>query len=922
MDDSFLPSSAAKAYRSHKKTKGKLNAHAATYAALSGRKEHVPSLQHLAAAKIIDEIERGFDIEGFNRRKCDGPMKSLGEVRGNCFHYATRKLLKKLSAAPHLARYVLEEMAPLSNAVYCAMVSVGVLETFDARNLASADSFTSRNIDNNVFECVSGGWAQLQRLNLRAARISAPILNSFASGAAAHTLKFLDLSGANVTDADVAPIRQFRALKELHLSHCQFITITTVSMIAKHLTSLTTLGLTMAGAPFAATVDVLAGKPEEDPLPNLEEIYMEAENWEANRPAMREFLQRRKHLEIIRVWSVIPSHDYSIALNKFPIMDQLLALMPLDRLVLLEEGLPLVKKAPYLTQLRLQLTTFDQGKADMIADACPQLRSLSLMSTKFSSEPGVDFGVFSSLSELHLMDARLGIIAGHCSSLTSLSMVIFSSFSKECTTTTIDAIRGLPELRVLNLMTSHSDLGVKSVAATGLPTLLESLPKLEDLVFDRDLFRHGTHGDPTTTVSIKHENLKSVKIISSDDDTEVPCVSSAPRLISFQSSSVTESICSLESICAGSKNLRQLKLRLQRESQQQDDEPDFYRLSLSATVSPVTTPPDTARISSISEPGTRYVGKRKHASDLAGFPHADPMRRALVKACQRLDRLHFLSELSIDGAAESLAARLPMCKFLHSLSFSNCHLASPLLARLTSSLPSLRNLELDHCSGFDSLDSIHGMKIARLKVRSCTDLFGDLRFSEDYFPNLEVIRVEQVSAVTAVIVRNLPELRSAIFRNIDAPSRIKVLGTPRLLDLALDNVSCTTISVKAPELRSLYVECGLAADDDPDARVNLKSSAHIYADSPRSDSRSVIMGPTYSLHFVTPKLERFWFEGEDVPVDTTLALAKKHPNLEVFQIPLINIEEIDEFTSMIAVSCPQLRSINCGDGDISLDSMD
>jgi hypothetical protein len=459
-----------------------------------------------------------------------------------------------------------------------------------------------------------------------------------------------------------------------------------------------------------------------------------------------------------------------------------------------------------------------------------------------------------------------------------------------------------------------------------LNLILASLPVLEDLVLDRGLFGGSKANlDNPMHIPIVHNTLKSIKLLCSVHDSIVPYVKSAPSLVSFESTNLDQSISSLASITARSPNIRSLQLCLETPITMDSaratstpnpnfraPSPDHTRSSPSESED--TLPASRERRSSLPKldltdgglhRGTRHHGDKK-VNPISG-KRLNKIKSAnhyqLANVSYQLQSIRFLTEISIEGAAESVASRLPHFKHLHRIRFAKCQLSDALLLRLKADLKSMRDLDLERCKGVSCIDSLKGSQLARISIRSCPDFVGPISINGSDFPNLEVINLGQLYFVSSLVLYNLPQLRWVTLSNIESPSVINVSDVPRLYDIAFDNVSSTKIRVHSIGLRRLYIDCGQSFDsestsDEGDGASSTRSAA--------------------SIHLKVPNLEKFSWQGEDIPIDVAMHVVTKTPKLQQFEMPSTSSEDIEPFKALVRESCPQLKVISCGDGEVLL----
>jgi hypothetical protein len=214
-------------------------------------------------------------------------------------------------------------------------------------------------------------------------------------------------------------------------------------------------------------------------------------------------------------------------------------------------------------------------------------------------------------------------------------------------------------------------------------------------------------------------------------------------------------------------------------------------------------------------------------------------------------------------------AALRRFKHLHSIRLSNSQLCDSTLARLISDITTIRDVNLERCKGVTSLHPLKGSQLARVSVRNCPDIAGSISLNGSDFPNLEVITLGQLHFVSSLVLHDLPRLRWVTLSNIESPSVITVCDVPRLYDMALDNVSTTRMRIYASDLHRLYIDCGK-----------------------NFDSESSFGDENASIHLQVPSLQKFSWQGDDVPFDVVMHLVAKTPKLQVFELPLTAMESV------------------------------
>eukprot|EP01122_Echinamoeba_exundans_P010562 TRINITY_DN3980_c0_g1_i1.p2 TRINITY_DN3980_c0_g1~~TRINITY_DN3980_c0_g1_i1.p2 ORF type:complete len:931 (-),score=96.96 TRINITY_DN3980_c0_g1_i1:86-2878(-) len=882
----------------------------------------VPSLKFLATAAIISILEQGFT----GIQKAGTVPKEAREVRGRLFNYDARKILKTLEKEPILAQRILQDMAPTSTAIYCAMVAVSSIDAFEISHHAGRSAF-NRSLDTDSIKLINSAWRNLRRLSLKGARVDSDFLNTLASGAARSTLQVLDVSATLVTDADLEPIALFDDLRELQINQCPYLTKRTLHRICCFGETLEILGINSSEIPVPVILDTVAGAPSSDPLPKLKELHMESESWSKYMNELQDFLQRRKNLSQLRVWAVVPKLDFQNASAGEGFLKMLVTKCPVQRLYLSESNLEIVKISHHLRELHLQVGNIVQSQVDVIGSNCQLLRSLTISSACLCNQEGLRFDGWRSLQDFRLIDATLGKLCSLPPNLTKISATIASISTEAASVQLISSICHLKELKGLNLMTSQGSMGQVYLPIQAFNLILTSLPALEDLVLDRGLFGGSSSNlDNPIRIPIVHNTLKSIKLLCSVHDSIVPYVKSAPNLVSFESTNLDQSVSSLASITARSPNIRSLQLCLETPLTMESaratstpnpnyraPSPDHQRPSQSDSQDSLLSSSRERRSSlpklDLTDDGLHRGGR--HRADKKVNPISGKRLNALKSAnhyqlanvSYQLHSIRFLTEISIDGAAESVAARLPHFRHLHRIRFAKCQLSDALLLRLKSDLKSMRDLDLERCKGVSCVDSLKGSQLARISIRSCPDFVGPININGSDFPNLEVINLGQLYFVSTLVLYNLPQLRWVTLSNIESPSVINVSDVPRLYDIAFDNVSSTKIRVHSSGLCRLYIDCGQSFDsestsEEGDGGASARNAA--------------------SIHLKVPNLEKFSWQGEDIPIDVAMHVVTKTPKLQQFEMPSTSSEDVEPFKALVRESCPLLKVISCGDGEVPL----
>jgi hypothetical protein len=611
-------------------------------------------------------------------------------------------------------------------------------------------------------------------------------------------------------------------------------------------------------------------------------------------------------------------------------LQTLVSKCPVQRLYLTQPNLDIIKISHHLRELHLQMDRCVQSHVDLIGEHCQLLRSLTISSAIFCDADGLKMGAMRNLKDFRLIDATLGKLVSLPQSLEKFSASIASlategtvsyhksrkyhslyispSFSiSAAAIQLIASICTLSGLKGLNLMTSQGAIGQVLFPVKTFYLLLNSLPELEDLVLDRCLFgsQNGTYDNPVR-VPIVHDTLKSIKLLCSTRDTIVPYIKSAPNLVAFEATNAEQSVASLGPILSQSPYVRSLTLRLESPrsgNARAASVPmsnsrrglEQWRVSKSESADSFLSASHPKKRSSAMPKLNLTPGTETRRKEKSPRGENSTFASHMLTIGRHFQGMRFLTEISVEGATESVISSLLRFEHLHSVRLSKSQLCDSTLGRIMSSLRKLRDIDLERCKTLTSLESLKSCQLARVSVRNCPDIVGPISLKGSDFPNLEVIALGQLHSVSSLVLHDLPQLRWVTLSNIESPSVITVCDVPRLYDMALDNVSTTRMRIYASDLHRLYIDCGK-----------------------NFDSESSFGDENASIHLQVPSLQKFSWQGDDVPFDVVMHLVAKTPKLQVFELPLTAMESVESFTESVKGSCPLLKRISCGDGEVPL----
>lgn len=435
---------------------------------------------------------------------------------------------------------------------------------------------------------------------------------------------------------------------------------------------------------------------------------------------------------------------------------------------------------------------------------------------------------------------------------------------------------------------------------------------------DRNLFGGSRPTlDEAVHIPIVHNNLKFLKLLSASEETWIPFVKSVPSLLAFESTNLAQSIASLASITAGSPNIRSLQLCLDAPNTEDGRSTSTPSVAWHEKRSENGMRAGGDSISSAERRGSlpklnlesglkkrsrKQLQESKRSAISINQKHPARPNYQLANAGYQLHSIRFLTEISVDGAAESVAARLPYFKHLHRIRFSRCQLSDALLSKVAHELKTLRDVDLERCVGVSTIDTLKGSSVARISIKSCPDLTGPINLHGGDFANLEILTLAQLNFVSSIVLYNLPQLRWATLANIESPSVINISDVPRLFDVALDNVLSTQIRVHSKSLCRLYLDLGQSIDSPT---------------SSDGDGGETV-APQASIHLKVANLEKFSWQGERIPISTAVGVISKTPKLQQLELPSTSVEDVQPFATHVRESCPLLKIISCGDGDVPL----
>jgi hypothetical protein len=434
--------------------------------------------------------------------------------------------------------------------------------------------------------------------------------------------------------------------------------------------------------------------------------------------------------------------------------------------------------------------------------------------------------------------------------------------------------------------------------------MLETLKHLEDIAIDRELFgRENLSKSESSTIPISHYKLKQVKLICGFERGIHPVASYLPGLRVFESTDHVETILSLDDLTRFSTGLRRLFLKFDRNilnknegisvGLSRDDNADALSRSARAlTRKRSRSFADAAAVnrSSNSAP-SRVFAKKVVAHDVPDLT----LHSTSSEIAFRLQRLAYLTHVSLTGATDMIVSSLPTFRYLCKVRLCGCDVTSHILAETMSICESIREVALERCRGFDSLESLTCSKLVYLAISSCPDLNSKLVIDGSSLPALEILSISNQPKLGAITVSNLIELRWMTLRQCNAFS-LRISHVPNLLDLALESVTVLQMRIEAANLMRLFLDCArtfVSEEVNPD---NIDVTVHINA----------------------PELRRMSWQADDNSVEEALAVFAKCPKLEKLDLPSVSAEDVEPMKDEFHKACPALKSVDCADADVQL----
>eukprot|EP01122_Echinamoeba_exundans_P011021 TRINITY_DN424_c0_g1_i2.p1 TRINITY_DN424_c0_g1~~TRINITY_DN424_c0_g1_i2.p1 ORF type:complete len:632 (-),score=72.03 TRINITY_DN424_c0_g1_i2:97-1992(-) len=621
---------------------------------------------------------------------------------------------------------------------------------------------------------------------------------------------------------------------------------------------------------------------------------METDQWSRYLPAMMRFCQTRNQLNRLKIWAIIPKLDYVDA----NVCSQLIKLAPWRKIHIKGEGFDHLSMVPQLRHLQLQIEHVDQKGLNFIADSCPRLKILCLTSARVSPHETLDLSVLHRVEELALVDCEL---AGSIVSLPKRLRIFYATVRTvdACALADkfIDAICACRHLRKLHLASADSGFKTACFKVDSITRFISSLPNLEDLALDRDMFGRGSQlSTPTSPVAIVHAKLLSIKIFSTQTRNILPFVQYAPNLYAFEATDHFESLASIENIARYSLSLRSIKLKFDREQLRISEESQHQKSagsSADSVLSPITP--------------RRLVRCRSHSTISGSSPPNPHIRdiapgrtRPLSAARSRnlakvigdcFKTLPSLIYVSLTGATEKVTNSLFKLRQLRKLHLNNCSVLTATLENLLRDLKTIRFVDVERCDLLDSVASLRSEKLASFRIASCPDLRGDVYFSGDCFPRLEIVDISNQNELSNVSFVDLPSLRLLTLQSIACAGPVCLDNVPNLNEVVLDGIACPKLSIQAPKLHRLFVDCDQTYDEE-------------------------CVGSGIAVSIKTKELRRISWNVDCAELDIFVPLLKTSPDLEVLDFPQVAMEDVSHLVSTLSMSCPLLRSIGCSDGDL------
>lgn len=844
-----------------------------------------------------------------------------------------RKLLKYLDRKPELLRSVCAS-SPLTTALYFALSTLGSVDSFDvslfgvastafvfpficatipnliATNLPKTCSF-NRALDNRTVIFSASHWKNLKTLCLKGCacvlhhsvlslprlspkisychRVSAALFQALGRGKAGRTLETLDVTSTFVLDDDLIALSALKSLTKLTLNQCHLLTRKGLEHVEHACPQLSSLGLNFVEIDVADILEVLAGAPWSDPFPLLTELLMQSDNWARRISSFKQFVSTRKHLAKLREWSFIPDLDGGDTTLYSLILDQKGSLRSLNIKL---ADLELLSRVPDLRNLQLQAPEFNQSHVDTIALRCPKIQSLTLMSSVISMD-SVDLSSLSLLEKFVMFDCQLGKIDKLPVSLQSFCATIDVMKSNSCADGLMAAICCCKNLREVYLCTSQAETHTASFTSSAIKVLLETLPSIEDLVVDRELFGRDTLGDENPSIiPFSHRRLRNLKFVCGLDRGVFPAVGETPKLRSFESTGHRETIESLAGLSRNPLNVRSIALKLDRKAVKEVEgfgvveQPGSIEMSLSLGSAIVAEAPGTP-------PEKRAFRSAPPAFDLSPASTAETSSEISAS----LQKLKYLASFSLTGGTDLIVCCLPTFSYLSKIALKGCDVPSHVLAETVSICQNIREVSLDHCSGLDSLAPLRSPKLAYFAISSCPDLQSKVIIDGDSFPALEIVSLSRQRKLGSVTISNLSQLRWATVENCNASS-LRVFGVPALVDLALETVTMHQMRLECSGLMRLFLDCG---------RTVISSEAGA-EESPAE----------ISVVVVAPLLRRLSWQTDDSSVEASTSLFAQSPLLEQVDLPSMSTEDVHPLREQLKNACPYLKTVSCSDGDVAL----
>jgi hypothetical protein len=572
------------------------------------------------------------------------------------------------------------------------------------------------------------------------------------------------------------------------------------------------------------------------------------------------------------------------------VCSQLIKLAPWRKIHIKGEGFDHLSMVPQLRHLQLQIAHVDDKIVSFIANSCPRLKALYLTSSRISQCEALDLGVLHRVEELALVDCDLsGSVVTLPKRLRILSATIRTVDECVLADRFIEAVCACRHLRKLHLASAESAFTTACFKVDSITKLISSLPLLEDLALDRDMFGRGSSlRTPTVPVAIVHNKLLSIKIFSSQTRNILPFVQYAPNLYAFEATDHFESLASIENIARFSPSLRSIRLKFDRDQLGISEQTQHHK-SGGSIVTPITPRSLVRRRShSASSPNPHIRDLVPSGPRLLSASSSRNLAKVVGDCFKSLPSLIYVS---LTGATEKVTNSLFKLRMLRKLHLNNCALLTSTLESLVRDLKTIRIVDLERCNLLDSVAPLKSERLASLRISSCPDLKGDVSFCGESLPGLEIADISNQSDLGSLSFVDLPLLRLLKLQFVTCDGPVRLDGVSNLNEVVFDGLACPKLSIQAPKLHRLFVDCDQVYQEDSN-------------------------GSGIEVDIQAKELRKISWNIDCAQLDAVLPLLMCSKHLQFLEFPQVAMEDVAPIRPTLSSVCPLLRSIGCSDGEL------